>query len=122
MIRFAAATLLGSIALTTQAATPSYGPQLEGFDYPYPLQRFALDSQGQSLQMSYMDVAPKGQANGHTVVLLHGKNFCGATWERTISELSDVGYRVIATDRVGFCSCSKPRAISSASAIWRRTG
>lgn len=92
-----------------QAATPSYGEQLEGFDYPHPRQHFELQSQGQKLSMAYMDVAPKGKANGHTAVLLHGKNFCGATWEQTIATLSDKGYRVIAPDQIGFCASSKPR-------------
>ncbi|WP_252273029.1 alpha/beta fold hydrolase [Pseudomonas subflava] len=92
-----------------QAATPSYGEQLEGFDYPHPREHFELQSQGQKLSMAYMDVAPKGKANGHTAVLLHGKNFCGATWEQTIATLSDKGYRVIAPDQIGFCASSKPR-------------
>ena len=59
--------------------------------------------------MSYMDVAPK-DANGRTVVLLHGKNFCGATWEGVIAALSGAGYRVIVPDQVGFCRSAKPRA------------
>ncbi|MBD9416100.1 alpha/beta hydrolase [Pseudomonas sp. PDM16] len=102
------ASLLASSALA-QAATPSYGEQLEGFDYPHPQQRFEFQSQGQTLSMAYMDVAAKGQANGRTVVLLHGKNFCGATWEQTITTLTDKGYRVIAPDQIGFCASSKPR-------------
>ena len=102
------ASLLASSSLA-HAATPSYGEQLEGFDYPHPQQRFEFQSQGQTLSMAYMDVAAKGQANGHTAVLLHGKNFCGATWEQTIKTLSDQGYRVIAPDQVGFCASSKPR-------------
>ena len=102
------APLLASAPLA-HAATPSYGEQLEGFDYPHPQQRFELQSQGQALSMAYMDVAPRGQANGRTVVLLHGKNFCGATWEQTIGTLSDKGYRVIAPDQIGFCASSKPR-------------
>lgn len=111
MLRITPALLLTSLvaANTAQAATPSYGEQLEGFTYPYPQQRFELQSQGQKLSMAYMDVAAKGQANGHTVVLLHGKNFCGATWEQTIATLSDKGYRVIAPDQIGFCASSKPR-------------
>ena len=102
------ASLLASVS--AHAATPHYGEQLEGFAYPYPQQRFALQSQGQSLSMAYMDVAAQGQANGRTVVLLHGKNFCGATWEQTIAALSEAGYRVIAPDQIGFCASSKPRA------------
>ncbi len=110
MLRITPALLLTSLvaANTAQATTPSYGEQLEGFSYPYPQQRFELQSQGQKLSMAYMDVAAKGQANGHTAVLLHGKNFCGATWEQTIATLSDKGYRVIAPDQIGFCASSKP--------------
>jgi hypothetical protein len=33
--------------------------------------------------MAYMDVKPR-TANGRTAVLLHGRNFCAATWEKTI--------------------------------------
>ncbi|MDG1580414.1 alpha/beta hydrolase [Pseudomonas sp. GOM6] len=112
MIRITPALLLTSLLLGTsaQAATPSYGEQLEGFAYPYPQQRFELQSQGQTLSMAYMDVPAQGQANGHSVVLLHGKNFCSATWEQTIAVLSEAGYRVIAPDQVGFCASSKPRA------------
>ena len=55
-----------------------------------------------------MDVPPWGEANGRTVVLLHGKNFCGATWEAQIAALADAGYRVIAPDQIGFCKSSKP--------------
>lgn len=89
-------------------ASPSYGPQLEGFAYPYPLQRFPLTSQRQSLSMAYLDVEPKGPPNGRTVVLLHGKNFCAATWEGTIEVLTGAGFRVIAPDQIGFCASSKP--------------
>ncbi|MEK1905743.1 MAG: alpha/beta hydrolase [Pseudomonas sp.] len=101
------APLLSSTAL--HAATPSYGERLEGFDYPYPQQHFEFQSQGQTLSMAYMDVPAQGKANGQTAVLLHGKNFCGATWEQTITTLSDKGYRVIAPDQIGFCASSKPR-------------
>jgi pimeloyl-ACP methyl ester carboxylesterase len=90
-------------------AAPAYGPQLEGFDYPYPVQRLALQSQGQALSMAYLDVAPAAP-NGRTVVLLHGKNFCAATWQSAIGALSGAGYRVIAPDQVGFCKSSKPAA------------
>jgi len=43
-------------------------------------------------------------------VLLHGKNFCAATWESQIRALSAAGYRVIAPDQIGFCKSSKPAA------------
>jgi len=85
----------------------AYGPELEGFDYPFPVQRFELDSQRQSLRMSYLDVAPE-KPNGRAVVLLHGKNFCAGTWESTIRVLAKAGYRVVAPDQIGFCKSSKP--------------
>ncbi|WP_197673883.1 alpha/beta fold hydrolase [Halopseudomonas xinjiangensis] len=96
-------------ASMVQADTrPTYGPQLEGFDYPHAVERFDFTSQRQELSMAYMDVAPSGEANGRTAVLLHGKNFCGATWEQTIEALSEEGFRVIAPDQIGFCKSSKP--------------
>lgn len=103
-------TALATLAGTVQAAdTPSYGARLEGFDYPHPQQRFDFESQGQRLSMAYMDVAAQDQPNGRTVVLLHGKNFCAATWEQTIAALSKAGYRVIAPDQIGFCASTKPQ-------------
>ncbi|MGF6262083.1 pimeloyl-ACP methyl ester carboxylesterase [Paraburkholderia youngii] len=86
---------------------PAYGPELQGFSYPAPVERFEFTSQGVPLQMAYMDVKP-AHANGRTVVLLHGKNFCSATWDTTIRRLSDAGYRVIAPDQIDFCKSSKP--------------
>ena len=90
------------------ATEVEYGIELEGFAYPYPVEHFSFSSQGQNLQMAYMDVAPTGPANGRTVVLMHGKNFCAATWESTISVLSQAGYRVVAPDQIGFCASTKP--------------
>jgi pimeloyl-ACP methyl ester carboxylesterase len=86
----------------------SYGPELQGFAYPYPVKHYAFDSQGVAMRMAYMDVAPTGPANGRVAVLLHGKNFCAATWEGTIEALTAVGYRVIAPDQIGFCASTKP--------------
>lgn len=101
--------LLLTAALPAFAAEgPTYGPELQGFEYPYTVKHFAFQSQGKSLQMGYMDVAAHGKANGRSVVLMHGKNFCGATWETSIKALSDAGYRVIAPDQIGFCTSSKP--------------
>jgi len=42
------------------------------------------------------------------VVLLHGKNFCAATWKESIDVLTEAGYRVIAPDQIGFCKSTKP--------------
>jgi pimeloyl-ACP methyl ester carboxylesterase len=108
LMRVAFACALSASATVVCAGDAGYGEQLEGFHYPYPLHYFAFDSQGQSLKMGYMDVAPTRAANGHTAVLLHGKNFCGATWETSIKALSDAGYRVVVPDQIGFCTSSKP--------------
>jgi pimeloyl-ACP methyl ester carboxylesterase len=89
------------------SATAAYGPELEGFIYPFPVLRFEFSSQRQTLHMAYMDVHPRN-SNGRTAVLLHGKNYCGATWYKTIIALNAVGYRVIAPDQIGFCKSTKP--------------
>ncbi|WOD20473.1 alpha/beta fold hydrolase [Paraburkholderia kirstenboschensis] len=86
---------------------PAYGAELEGFNYPAPVEQYEFTSQGVALHMAYMDVKP-AHANGRTAVLLHGKNFCAATWGTTIHRLSEAGYRVIAPDQIGFCKSSKP--------------
>ena len=68
--------LIGGVARAD--TEPVYGPELEGFDYPAPVQRFRFESQRQPVQMAYLDVRPE-KPNGRTAVLLHGKNFCAAT-------------------------------------------
>ncbi|GAB3062574.1 alpha/beta fold hydrolase [Stenotrophomonas tumulicola] len=106
-MRLLATALLACLPLTAVAAD-SHGARLEGFDYPYPVKTFALESQRQPLEMAYLDLSPDRAAIG-TVVLLHGKNFCAATWQESIQPLLDAGYRVIAPDQVGFCKSSKPQ-------------
>lgn len=102
----AASTAVAAVAGTSTATAPpdgpAYGPELQGFDYPHPVHDFSFTSQGQTLHMAYMDVQPE-KPNGRTAVLLHGKNFCSATWGETITRLTDAGYRVIAPDQIGFC-------------------
>ncbi len=87
---------------------PAYGPQLEGYDYPFPVQHYRFQSQGVAMDMAYMDTKP-AQPNGRAVVLLHGKNFCSATWAGSIKALSAAGYRVIAPDQIGWCKSTKPQ-------------
>ena len=91
-----------------RAEAPRYGEELEGFDYPFPVERFEFGSQGQDVSMAFMDVASQ-RPNGRTIALLHGKNFCAATWEDSIRRLTAAGYRVIAIDQIGFCRSTKPR-------------
>ena len=96
----------------TAHAAPSIEPlgtDLERFAYPWPVQRLAVRIGTEDGTMAYMDVAPTARANGRTVVLLHGKNFCGATWESTARAVAKAGYRVLIPDQVGFCKSSKPR-------------
>ncbi len=99
-----------ALLLGTPAVAAEYGPELQGFDYGFPVREYRFTSQRQDLAMAYLDVAPSGPANGQTVVLLHGKNFCAGTWEATITVLSQAGYRVVAPDQIGFCKSSKPAA------------
>jgi pimeloyl-ACP methyl ester carboxylesterase len=109
---WAAAVRVGMLGLSLVPAlacgAPAYGPELQGFDYPFPIKTFELSSQRQNMYMAYMDVRPP-RGNGRTVVLLHGKNFCAATWSETISVLTQAGYRVIAPDQIGFCKSTKPQ-------------
>lgn len=86
------------------------GSALENFDYPYPVEYITLNIQDEKLHMAYMDVKPS-KANGKAIVLMHGKNFCGAYWDQTANDLSKEGYRVIIPDQIGFGKSSKPRDI-----------
>lgn len=108
----AAAASVENTTATAPSDAPAYGPELQGFNYPHPVHDFSFTSQGQTLHMAYMDVQPVGRTppNGRVAVLLHGKNFCAATWDETITRLANAGYRVIAPDQIGFCKSSKPAA------------
>ncbi len=101
-ILFAAAL---SAAFSLSAAAD---PMLKDFEYPFEVRRFDFTSQKLPLTMAYMDVAAQGAPNGRTAVLLHGKNFCSATWDKTIRALAGAGYRVVTPDQIGFCKSSKP--------------
>jgi len=105
----AGVALAGSAIAADAPNVPDYGPNLERFEYPHEVKRLALDTQGQKLSMAYMDVAA-AKPNGKTVVLMHGKNFCGATWDTSIAALSQAGYRVVVPDQIGFCKSDKPQA------------
>lgn len=93
--------------LATAQDIPPQDSVLSGFQYPYPVQYIHLNIQGQSLKLAYMDVKP-AQPNGKVVMLLHGKNFCGAYWDSTAADLSRNGFRVIIPDQAGFGKSSKP--------------
>ncbi|MGB6450074.1 MAG: alpha/beta hydrolase [Steroidobacteraceae bacterium] len=99
-------------AMPSHARAPVYGPNLEGFAYPYAVQVYRFRTQAQAYAMAYMDVAPDasshGPGAGRTVVLLHGLNFCGATWAATVAKLHGAGFRVVVPEQLGFCKSSKP--------------
>jgi pimeloyl-ACP methyl ester carboxylesterase len=92
-------------------ATPQgYDQALSGYAYPYEVKYLPLRVQEQDLRMAYMDVQP-AKPNGETVLLLHGKNFSGAYWARSAARLSELGYRVVLPDQIGFGKSSKPIGI-----------
>jgi pimeloyl-ACP methyl ester carboxylesterase len=84
-----------------------FGIRLEEVRYPFPVSTLRLESQGESLEMAYMDIAPQ-TPNGRSVLLLHGKNFNGYYWESTAKTLLAAGYRVVIPDQIGFGKSSKP--------------
>jgi len=101
------------IASVVKAQLPSVKPldvDLTDYQYPYPVQFITLKIQGETLKMAYMDVKP-AKANGHVIMLLHGKNFSGFYWKQTIAALTENGYRVIVPDQIGFGKSSKPQHI-----------
>jgi pimeloyl-ACP methyl ester carboxylesterase len=107
---FISSLLLASTAEAQQQTIIPYDIDLTNYQYPYPVQFISLHIQGEDLKMAYMDVKPSN-ANGHVVVLLHGKNFNGSYWGQTAKVLAENGYRVIIPDQIGFGKSSKPQHI-----------
>lgn len=103
--------LAGILTLAAMPAfgqgVPDLGANLERFDYPAPVSWFEAPAGNGTVRMAYIELAPE-KPNGRTLVLLHGKNFCAATWYETAAALAKAGYRVLAVDQVGFCKSSKP--------------
>lgn len=93
--------------LTAASGGEGYDRLLTGYDYPFEVKRFALTAGGRELSMAYMDESP-AEIRGSAVVLLHGKNFSGAYWERTAKALLEQGHRVVMPDQIGFGKSSKP--------------
>ena len=67
MLRTVLASALLALALPGGVSAepqpqPTYGPELEGFAYPFPVERFLFTSQRQPLQMAYLDVRPAREA------------------------------------------------------------
>src|SRR5690554_1591031 len=92
------------------APTKGFDARLSTYEYPYEVSFYKFETQGQTLEMAYMDVEPEA-ANGQVVVLLHGKNFAGAYWKNTIEALVEQGYRVVVPDQIGFGKSTKPELL-----------
>ncbi len=80
----------------------------EDVPYPFPVSYLPLTLYGQDVRIAFMDVAPAGPANGHTVVLFHGNNFAGFYFGNVIDALRKEGFRVIVPDQIGYGRSSKP--------------
>lgn len=93
--------------LISPAQSDTLSITLENVKYPHPVKFISLRAEDQDLRMAYMDVRP-ADANGKTVMLLHGKNFAGYYWTEVIKGLSAKGYRVLVPDQIGFGKSSKP--------------
>lgn len=76
--------------------------------YPYPSSYLPLTLYGQDVRMAFMDVAPQGTANGHTVMIFHGNNFAGFYFGNIIDALRKEGFRVVVVDQIGYGRSSKP--------------
>lgn len=85
----------------------SFISSAQNISYPYPVNFFNLNIEGQEVKMAYMDVKPS-IANGETIILFHGKNFNGFYWKDVIPVLTEKGYRVMVPDQIGWGKSSKP--------------
>src|SRR5262245_19378834 len=93
------------------AAAPDVKPgsiNCEDVAYPYATSSLPITLYGQELRISYMDVPPLGQPNGHTVVLLHGNNFAGFYFGGPVDAIRKEGFRVVVPDQIGYGRSSKP--------------
>jgi pimeloyl-ACP methyl ester carboxylesterase len=110
-----------ALPLMAQGAVEPLGIALENWPYPYPVSYVELTVRGERLRQAYMDVAPTGKPNGRVAVLLHGRNFPASYWQEVIGALAKDGYRVIATDQIGFGKSAKPEGPYSFDQMARNT-
>ncbi|REC75614.1 alpha/beta hydrolase [Chryseobacterium elymi] len=104
----AAVIMLSAIPTFLFSQIKPLDAMLSDYQYPYEVHYLDFKSQGNELKMGYMDVQPQNP-NGKTIMLLHGKNFNGAYWQKTAKDLSEKGFRVIIPDQIGFGKSSKPQ-------------
>jgi pimeloyl-ACP methyl ester carboxylesterase len=81
---------------------------LEEYEYPYPVRFLPLRNDLQPVAIAYMDIPPSTEANGKTVVLMHGKAFGCYYFGTVIEALTGAGYRVVAPDQIGWGKSPKP--------------
>ncbi|KAK1773101.1 Alpha/Beta hydrolase protein [Copromyces sp. CBS 386.78] len=118
-----ASVTAATLAHSSKDIYPAKQPQnVNGFNYTYPstLWFYNLTStvkkSQEVLEMAFMDLLPPnynpfssvGPREPQTVLLLHGKNFCGPTWYAAATPLQNAGYRVILPEQLGFCKSTKP--------------
>ncbi|TXN23762.1 alpha/beta hydrolase [Methylobacterium sp. WL9] len=108
LLALLAPSSLGAQEGPAAAADAPLGIALEGFAYPYPVGYLPLTRDGEAQRLAYMDVPAAGNANGRSVLLLHGRNFPSSYWLPVIQALTTAGYRVIVPDQLGFGKSSKP--------------
>ena len=122
---------LAASAAVAQAQTPAVPKtptdvkpgsiNCEDCPYPYPSSYLPLTLYGQDVRIAYMDVAPSGRANGHTVVLLHGNNFAGFYFGGPIDVLREGR---LPRDRARTRSATadrRSRSFRTTSTTWRAT-
>lgn len=99
----------GAMAQPSMAAGDEpLGIALEGWPYPFPMRFREFDLEGQTVRQAYMDLQPTAAPNGRTALLLHGRNFPASYLEGVMRALAGAGWRVVATDQIGFGRSSKP--------------
>jgi hypothetical protein len=59
-----AALILIALSPPAHAGQRSFGPELQGIKYPWPVRHFAFSSQGEATAIRYMDVSSAGAPNG----------------------------------------------------------
>ncbi|EAA36350.1 alpha/beta-hydrolase [Neurospora crassa] len=120
------ASVAATLARSSKDIYPAKCPEnVNGFNYTYPstLWFYNLTStvpgSSEVLEMAFMDLLPPnynprnaGNKEPQTILLLHGKNFCGPTWYAAATPLQKAGYRVILPEQLGFCKSTKPTQYS----------
>lgn len=84
-----------------------FDAELKNYNYPFKVQFQTVKVKDKNYRMAWMLKEASGKKTG-TVLLLHGKNFSGAYWEKTANDLSKAGFDVVIPDQIGFGKSSKP--------------